>query len=220
MGNRDILGGAREGSDVILPMAGDEDNITTLLQRIRSGDAAARDRFSRLVYGELKNIARGYMARERPGHTLQPTAIVHEAYIKLFGKTPMDFQDRSQFYKAAALQMRRYLKDYGLARRGPERRRDLAVSTPDQLPASPDASATNLVIHELLDRMEREDPKAAEVVEMKFYTGLTYEEIAGSLGISVITVRRRWATAMTWLVRNMKGGRGDGWGDGPEPLEL
>jgi len=116
----------------------------------------------------------------------------------------------------AALQMRRCLKDYGRARRGPERRRDLAVSIPDQLPASPDASATNVLIHELLDRMEREDPKAVEVVELKFYTGLTYEEIAKSLGISVITVRRRWATAMTWLVRNAKGGRSDGL----EPLEF
>ena len=100
--------------------------------------------------------------------------------------------------------MRRCLKDYGRARNGPERRRDLAVPIPDQLLADSDAAAANLIIHDLLDRLEREDPKAAEVVELKFYTGRTYEEIATSLGISVATVRRRWTVGMGWLARNGK----------------
>lgn len=188
----------------------EQEDLTTLLQQIRRGDAAAREKFSNLVYDELKKIARGYMARERPNHTLQPTAIVHEAYLRIFGKTPMEFQDRGHFFRIAALEMRRCLKDEGRARRGPKRRRDLAVWVPEELLRSADAPAVNLVIHDLLDRMERENPKEAEVVELKFFTGLTNEEVAEFLDISVITVRRRWASALAWLVRHMKSSPGAG----------
>jgi RNA polymerase sigma-70 factor (ECF subfamily) len=191
-------------------MTNPEDNLTTLLQQIRHGDGVARDKFSNVVYDELKKIARGYMARERRNHTLQATAIVNEVYIELFGKTPIEFQDRGHFYKVAALQMRRLLKDYGRARSGPERRRDLAVWVPEELLVGSDASAANLVIHDLLDRMERENPAAVEVVELKFFTGLTNQEVADFLKVSVITVRRRWASALAWLVRNLKGGQSAG----------
>ena len=191
-------------------MTNPEDNLTTLLQQIRHGDGVARDKFSNVVYDELKKIARGYMARERRNHTLQATAIVNEVYIELFGKTPIEFQDGGHFYKVAALQMRRLLKDYGRARSGPERRRDLAVWVPEELLVGSDASAANLVIHDLLDRMERENPAAVEVVELKFFTGLTNQEVADFLKVSVITVRRRWASALAWLVRNLKGGQSAG----------
>jgi RNA polymerase sigma factor (sigma-70 family) len=116
----------------------------------------------------------------------------------------------------AALQMRRCLRDYGRARNGPERRRDLAVPVPDELLAATEAPGANLIIHDLLDRLERKDPKAAEVVELKFYAGRNYEEIAASLGISVATVRRRWAAGMTWLARN---GAASG-SAGPEARDL
>lgn len=182
----------------------DDDNITTLLQRIGNGDVAAHEKFSKLVYNELKKIAQGYRARERSDHTLRPTEIVHEAYMELFGKKPIKFQDRSHFYRVAALQMRRFLIDYGRARRGPERRRDLAVWVPEEMLASPAASAANTMVHELLDQMEREVPAAAEVVDLKFFSGLTSEEIAEVLHISVATVRRRWASAQKWLLRNIK----------------
>ena len=191
-------------------MTNPEDNLTTLLQQIRHGDGVARDKFSNVVYDELKKIARGYMARERRNHTLQATAIVNEVYIELFGKTPIEFQDGGHFYKVAALQMRRLLKDYGRARSGPERRRDLAVWVPEELLVGSDASAANLVIHDLLDRMERENPAAVEVVELKFFTGLTNQEVADFLKVSVITVRRRWASALAWLVRNLKGDQSAG----------
>ena len=114
------------------------DNLTELLKQIRLGDTAARERFANLVYETLKKIARGKMRRERHGHTAQPTVLVHEAYLRIFGNSPIEFEDRGHFYRIAALQMRRYLQDYARARNGPARRRDLAVWMPEELLASPD----------------------------------------------------------------------------------
>ena len=178
--------------------------LTDLLREIHAGNVSAREKFTALVYEQLKTIARAKMRQERSGHTIRPTELVHEAYLRIFGTSQMQFENHAQFFRIAALEMRRYLMDYGRAYRGPKRRRDLAVSLPEELLSVPETASLTFVIHDLLDRLEKKDPAGAQVVELKFFVGLTNEQIAGCLNLPLSTVRRRWNNALVWLMRHSK----------------
>ncbi len=159
-----------------------------------------------MVYDELRQLATAYLGRERSDHTLQPTALVHEAYLRLLGQeTP--WRNRSHFFGIAAQMMRRVLVDH--ARRGAADRRDrgstvrLDDAGPLALDDGPDAQAV-LDVHEALGELERMDPRQAQVVELKFFVGLSLDEIADVLGISAATVSREWTLARRWLQHRLR----------------
>ena len=186
--------------------------ITELLQKMRGGDAEASEEFIGKVYAELRRLAGHYMKAERGGHTLQPTALVHEVYAKLFGAEGVDWQSRGHFFAVAARQMRHYLVDHAR-----ERKRDkrgggvVAVELDEQRAAGGEAIREDvLIVNEALDELERQDPRAAQVVELKFFGGLTDQEAAETLGISFAAVRRDWEFARTWLFHRISRGASAG----------
>jgi RNA polymerase sigma factor (TIGR02999 family) len=195
--------------------SGDEPPLTELLRRAATGEAAAADAALPLVYRELRELARRRMAGERDDHTLQATALVNEAWIKLVGMGDVDWPDRSAFYQAAATAMRRILVDHARRRnrikRGGGHSRDpltvgqLASPRPDL-----DDAATFLELDEAIARLEREDPRAGAVVRLRFFAGLDVDETAAALGLSRRTVLREWAFARAWLFAAMSGAAGDG----------
>ena len=178
------------------------DSLTELLAAAQQGDASAQDAATRLVYAELHRLAAGYLRGERDDHTLQPTALVNEAYLRLLGQNA-PWQNRAHFFALAASTMRRILVDH--ARRVSAGRRDRRLVVPLE-----DAAAGNveapfdsvhdvLGVHEALAHLERMDHRQAQIVELKFFVGLTIEEIAELLSISPATVTREWAMARAWL---------------------
>jgi RNA polymerase sigma factor (TIGR02999 family) len=178
------------------------DQITRILADIRNGDKAASNELIEAVYSDLRRMAHGIFASERPDHTLQPTALVHEAWLRIFSGAEVDWRGRSHFYAVAACQMRRILVDHAREFRAAKRGNGLKVVL-DENQASPSKACEIAEVDELLDRLERSDPEAAEVVEMKFFAGMTDEEVAAELGCSRSGVRRHWAFAKAWLVRQM-----------------
>ena len=188
------------------PLDEEGEALTTLLQRAQQGDAEAEDRATRLVYGTLRALAAGYLRDERADHTLQPTSLVHEAYLRLLGQAA-PWRSRSHFFGIAAQMMRRILVDH--ARRATALRRDRGqrvsieeLGEQGPMVAEPstwlDAQEV-LGVHDALAQMEHADPRQARVVELKFFVGLTLEEIAEVLGVSEATVSREWAMARAWL---------------------
>jgi RNA polymerase sigma factor (TIGR02999 family) len=178
--------------------------ITKILSDIRAGEKAASNELIEAVYSDLRGMAHGIFASERPDHTLQPTALVHEAWLRIFSGAEVDWRDRSHFYAVAACQMRRILVDHGREFRAAKRGNGLKVVL-DENQASPSNACEIGEVDELLDRLARSDPEAAKVVEMKFFAGMTDEEVAAELGCSHSSVRRHWAFAKAWLVRQMTG---------------
>jgi RNA polymerase sigma-70 factor, ECF subfamily len=177
-----------------------DDTITQLLAKWSSGDREAAERVLPLVYEELRRIASRQLRRERDAHTLQATAIVHEAYLRLVGQAGLEWPSRAHFFAFSAHLIRRILVDY--ARRRNRAKRDglvekiTFVEMADlALEKSPDLVA----LDEALSSLEKVDPRKATVVELKFFAGLTLEEIAGQLGISPETVSREWRRARAWL---------------------
>jgi len=178
-------------------------NITELLHDIRGGNRDAEGRLMDLVYSDLKVIARRQMSKERRrDHTLQPTAMVHEAYLRIFHGAPVNWQDRAHFMAVAASQMRRVLIDHGRAVRGPRRGGGLKVELPEDMP-NPQSPCDLEVIDDLIERLRKTDPEAATVVELKFFSGLTDKEIAANLGVSHSTIRRHWSFARAWLGKHL-----------------
>jgi len=184
------------------------EDITCLLQAWRSGDAAALAALAPLVYGELRRVAEQHMRRERPDHTLQATALVHEAFLRLTGGASPSWQDRTHFFKAAARIMRHVLVDHararGYAKRGGG---GLRISIEDGAAAVlAEERAPDLVaLDEALGRLERLDPRQHQVVELRFFGGLSVEETAEVLGVSAITVKRDWRSARAWLFAELGG---------------
>ncbi len=165
------------------------------------------DQMMPAMYADLRRLARSYMKRERREHTLQPTALVHEAYLRLIGQRSVDWHNRAQLLAVAARMMRRILLDhaarYGAAKRGGGAvRLDLSAD----LCPDPAGQADVFDIDRALDKLSRIDPQQAEVVELRFFGGLTNEEIAEALEMSPATVRRRWASARLWLGRHLMEG--------------
>jgi RNA polymerase sigma factor (TIGR02999 family) len=182
--------------------------VTRLLREARSGDRSAIDQLLPLVYAELHEIAQRHMARERDDHTLQPTALVHEAYLRLVDQKHVDWQDRAHFYAIAARSMRRVLLDHARKRqtekRGPGSK---ALSLDDAGELARERPEDFLRLDDALAELQRADPAAAHLVELKFFGGLTLEEIAEALQCSSSTVERQWRAARAWLRTELQ--RGD-----------
>jgi len=179
--------------------------VTNLLRGIRRGDRDAEDKLIRVVYADLRKIARRYMAGERRGHTLQPTALVHEAYLRVFRGATVDWRDRAHFLAVAASQMRRVLIDHGRAFRGPNRGGGLKVVLDETVVANPKSPCDVEVLEDLLERLRKTDPAAAQVIELKFFAGLTDKEVAELLSTSHSTVRRHWVFARAWMGKHLAG---------------
>ena len=174
--------------------------LTLLLNNAAGGDTVSLNQLYEQVYAELRAIAVQKMAYERPGHTLQPTALVNEAYLRLGGAEHFKFENRAHFFAAAAEAMRRILVDsarrHGQLKRGGDQER---VELHETRIAAPDENDKLLLVHEALDDLAREDPIKAEVVKLRYFVGLKHQEIADALGISEVTVRRHWAVARVRL---------------------
>lgn len=178
--------------------------ITQLLNEIRGGDQAAQARLIPLVYEELRCLAAQYMRQERPGHTLQTTALVHEAYLRLAKLRIVPSENRTHFFRLAAMLMRRILVDYARARqrkkRGGSRER---IDLDDGFLLESGPSLQLLALDEALRQLERRDLRLSQIVELRFFGGLGEEEIAELLGISCRTVKRDWSTARAWLYQQV-----------------
>jgi RNA polymerase sigma-70 factor (ECF subfamily) len=177
--------------------------ITKMLGDVRNGDRDAANKLIDAVYSDLRGIAHRFFSSERPDHTLQPTALVHEAWLRIFSGAEVDWRDRSHFYAVAARQMRRILVDHGREFRAAKRGNGLKVGLDENRQASPLGACEIGEVDDLLDRLQRTDGEAARVVEMKFFAGMTDEEVAAELGCSHSTVRRHWNFAKAWLIRQM-----------------
>lgn len=178
-------------------------DITCILQALTAGDDRAGDELFTVVYGELRRIARALSARERPDHTLQPTAVVHEAYLRLVGEESPRWENRAHFFAAAAEAMRRILIDHARRKaslkRGGGHRRSSLTDLPE-----PDARLEDLLaLDQALDRLEERDPAMAEVVKLRYFAGLSVEETAKALGTSPRSVNRAWTAARSWLRREL-----------------
>jgi len=177
------------------------DEITKILDGIQQGDPAAADQLLPLVYDELRRLAAGRMARESPGQTLQATALVHEAYLRLVGTGKgQSWDNRGHFFAAAAEAMRRILVER--ARR--TARRPKQVPLDEAVPKGPRPTDDVLAVDEALTNLTAEDPGKAELVKLRYFAGLSLEEAAEALGISRATAARHWAYAKAWLYRAIR----------------
>ncbi|MEO8276446.1 MAG: sigma-70 family RNA polymerase sigma factor [Thermoanaerobaculia bacterium] len=174
------------------------EDLTGLLQAWRRGDQGARDDLLDRVYAHLKRIAAAQLRGERAGHTLQPTALVNEAYLRLVDQTRVDWRDRSHFFGLVAATMRRVLIDH--ARRRASRKRQHAEATPGLTIVGTDGPEAELMdLDRALDRLAVESARAASVVEMRYFAGLEIDEVAACLDISPATVKRDWDFARAWM---------------------
>ena len=185
-------------------------DVTRILDRVEQGDVKAAEELLPLVYEELRRLAAHKMARELPGHTLQPTALVHEAWLRLAGENKEHWEGRAQFFAAAAEAMRRILverarrhqalKRGGAAQHEPlEESRIGAVIQPDEL----------IAVHEALDQLAAEDPPAAELVKLRYFIGMTMAEAAAALGLPQRSAERLWTFARAWLRKAISAGESE-----------
>lgn len=196
-----------------MPAKGD---VSRLLSQMTAGDGLAQAELMPLVYDELRRLARSYMRWERTDHTLQPTALVNEAYLRLAGGSPVSWKDRAHFFAVAAQLMRRILVDHARARRAGKRVGDGQRISLDAAAAFPAQKGIDpLALNEALDRLEKRDPRQARIVEMRFFGGLSEDEIAQHLGISARTVRRDWGVARAWLYKEVRKGVAETSADDP-----
>jgi RNA polymerase sigma factor (TIGR02999 family) len=177
---------------------GELENVTRLLLDFSAGDGKAHDQLFPLIFAELKRIAGAYMRRESSGHTLQPTALVHEAYIKLIDQNQVDWQNRQHFYAIAAKVMRRILVDHARGKKAQKRGDGQEHVNLDDVSVSND-QPDFVELDRALAELSRDRPRTGQIVELKFFGGLTVEEIAKSLDISTPTVKREWSFAKAWL---------------------
>jgi RNA polymerase sigma factor (TIGR02999 family) len=184
-------------------MAEPSKELTGLLARWADGDTAARDELFVVVYAELRRLAGGYMCRERADHTLQPTALVHEAFLGLTNGVPVSWTDRSHFFRLAARAMRRVLVDHGrgvgAAKRGFGRKNQLL----DEEVVIPGIDFEVLALDEALTRLGTLDERLLQVVELRYFAGLGVEEVAELLEVSSRTVKRDWRSARAWLLAEL-----------------
>ena len=181
--------------------------VTRLLLDWRHGDAEVQNKLLPLVYAELRLLARNLMRRERAGHTLQPTALVHEAYLKLFDQRYATWQNRAHFFGVAARAMREILVDHARRRAAAKRGGDAARISLDEIELKLPAPSIDLIaLNVALDRMATLDPAQARLVELRAFGGLTIDETAEVLGCSPATVTRQWRHAEAWLHRELVGG--------------
>ena len=180
-------------------------DVTQILQAAEQGDPAAAERLMDVVYDELRRVAAQKMAGEAPGHTLQPTALVHEVWLHLGGDDQPAWQNRAHFFGAAAEAMRRILVDRAREKKALKRGGDLERVDLEAVElASPVPNDELLALDEALDRLAAVDSRAAEMVKLCFFVGLTQEEAARELGVSLSTAERIWGFARAWLLREMQ----------------
>jgi RNA polymerase sigma factor (TIGR02999 family) len=177
--------------------------ITQLLTKWRNGDQAALDELLPQVYSELRRLARYYLHQERPDHTLQPSDLVHEAYLRLIDEKEIDWQNRAHFFGIAAVRMRHILVEHARSRQAAKRggrgggEYRISLSEADRLGENRDVKL--LALDEALQRLEALDPQKSRIVELRYFGGLTIEETAEALKISPATVKRDWRMARAWL---------------------
>jgi RNA polymerase sigma-70 factor, ECF subfamily len=185
------------------PMTIDQGRVTVLLKAMRAGDGNAENDLLPLVYQELHRLAQSYMRRERPDHTLQPTALIHEAYLRLAGED-VDWKNREHFIGVAAHVMRRVLVDHARAHRasvrGGDRKR---VDLEEGVAVSAERSDEVLLVDSALERLAKTNLRQARVVELRYFGGLSMEEIAAVLSISLRSAKRDWSLARIWLFQEI-----------------
>jgi RNA polymerase sigma factor (TIGR02999 family) len=191
----------------VLPLPPSESApVTEILAQARAGDRAAMERLVSLVYGELHAMAHRKLSFERTGHTLQTTALVNEAYLRLVDQRNVDWQSRSHFFAVAALAMRRILVNHAEARNAAKRGGAVERVPLDevQVVAGDIPDDRLLALDEALKRLEQFNERGARVIQYRFFAGMNYEEIATTMGVSPITVRRSWESARAWLKRELE----------------
>jgi RNA polymerase sigma-70 factor (ECF subfamily) len=181
--------------------------VTQLLQAMSAGDPQAAQDLLPLVNAELHRLAKAYMRRERPDHTLQATALINEAYLRLAGEE-IDWKNRAHFIGLSAQVMRRVLVDYARAHKAEQRGGGLQrVEMQEELAVSPEKLEQVQQIDELLTKLEKEKPRQARVIELRYFGGLSYEEIGGSLQVTPRTAKTDWALARIWLFEQLEPGK-------------
>ena len=187
-----------------VPVASDQTDATSLFLAALAGSGTAKVAFLELAYPELRRIARRYLLRERPGHTLQPTALVHEAYLRLIDQNN-SAQNATHFVALAAQMMRRILINHALSRNAEKRGgRQTHVPLEDDLPVADESRSVDvLALDQALSELEALDPRQARIVELRYFGGLSIEETAVAMSISSATVKRDWMTAKLWLRRRL-----------------
>lgn len=182
-----------------------QQGVTRLLREAQAGDRAALDELLPLVYRELRQIAAHHLAQERPGHTLQATALVHEAYLRLIDQHSVDWRNRAHFFSIAAEMMRRVLVNHAVSRRAQKRGAGETLLSLDEVVSFPNRQDVDLILlDEALNRLAELDPLQARIVEMRFFAGLKVEEVAAVLGVPDSEVKREWRSAKAWLTAQMK----------------
>jgi RNA polymerase sigma factor (TIGR02999 family) len=181
------------------------DDTTQLLHRVARGETGAENELVPRIYQDLRRLAAGYLRRERPGHTLQPTDLIHEAYLRLLGPNAVECQDRPHFFRLAAGAMRRVLVDHARSKNA-DKRGGGAVRVPlDEFLKTPTLPTDQIIdVDSALTRLALLDERQVKIVEMRFFAGLSEEEIADALELSTRTVKREWAMARAWLLSELK----------------
>jgi RNA polymerase sigma-70 factor, ECF subfamily len=179
--------------------------VTQLLEEWANGNPQALHRLTPLVYGELRQLAAGYLRSERPNHTLQPTALVHEAYLRLVDQPSQSWQNRSHFYGVAARLMRQILVDHA-RRRQAGKRAGRELSLEETVSFGQERSADLVALDDALSALERLDARKCKAVELRYFGGLSMEETAQALDVSLVTVRRDLRMAETWLYHEIRSG--------------
>lgn len=182
-------------------------DVTLILQRIEHGDPRAADELLPLVYQELRKLAASKMSRESAAHTLQPTALVHEAWLRLGGDQQPNWQNRAHFFAAAAEAMRRILIDRARRRRAIRHGGDQQRVTPESMECLAGAEHADdqlLAVHEVLDRFAATEPRKAELVKLRYFAGLTLEDAASAMGIPEGTAKRWWTYSRAWLFQELQ----------------
>ena len=190
----------------------DTKDISKLLRAWSDGDQSALNRLTPIVYNELRRLAHRYMERERPGHTLQTTAVVNEAHMRLVDYKRMQWQDRAHFFAVSAQVMRRILVDHVRSHNIKRGRGVQHVALDEVAVLSADRTGDLVALDDALNTLAHLDPRKVQIIEMRFFGGLSVEETAEVLKVSSATVRRDWSIAKFWLYRELGGGTGDGFG--------
>ena len=185
----------------------DTGRVSQLLRQWGIGDLEARDELVPLVYHELRKRAIAHLRRERPNHTLQPTALVNEAYVRLMGQRRVTWVNRAQFFGIAAQIMRRVLVDHARERHAAKRPDGIRVPLTDDIAAVPAPDCELLMLDEALRALARIDERQARIVELKYFGGLSEEEVGAVLSLSRATITREWQSARAWMYRRMTRGR-------------
>ena len=177
-----------------------QSNVTQLLREASSGNRQSLDQLLPLVYNELRNLADAFMRRERSSHTLQPTALVHEAYMRLIDQRDVDWENRAHFMSIAAETMRRILVNHALASNAAKRGgKETKVSIDEAIGFQGNEEIDLVLLDEALTNLARFDPRQSQIVELRFFGGLTVPEVAAVLELSTATIEREWRTAKAWL---------------------